>query len=176
MICTAETSFHVVVHSSYANTFQLYSKLWNTWQVGASPPGVLGVQHTPYANSSLICVHNAWFNHTSELLSSCHSVMLSLNFGAPALEKLAVLDFLSSQLTCYWFRWRDPEGWGETAVVDIGWHAASHKHSLCSCRRLVSVAPRKHYRVVILSLFPALFYIIFVFGWYAASLQNSIVF
>jgi hypothetical protein len=62
---------------------------------------VLGVRRTPYVISSPIWVHNARFNRASEVLSSCHSVMFPLNFGAPALEKLAVPDFLSSQLTCY---------------------------------------------------------------------------
>lgn len=36
-----------------------------------------------------------------ELLSPCHSVMLVLYFSAPALEELAVLDFLSMSPTCY---------------------------------------------------------------------------
>jgi len=39
-----------------------------------------------------------------KLLFPCHLVMFLLNFGAPALEELAVLDFLSVPHIHY-FRW-----------------------------------------------------------------------
>jgi hypothetical protein len=83
----------------HSNTFEciyLANKYSNTSRAGASSPGLLCVQQT------LIQIHpqyvfiNLSFNCAGKVLSPCHSVMLSLNFGAPALEELAVLDFLST--------------------------------------------------------------------------------
>jgi hypothetical protein len=70
--------------------------------------------------------------------------MIPLNFGAPALEELAVPDYLSTPRRVTVdvdVTMRDE---GETAVVDIGRRAACRKHSLASfhicCRRLESVS------------------------------------
>jgi len=46
------------------------------------------------------------------LLSACRSVTLQFKFGAPALEKIAVLDFLSMKLRVTFI--------GEEAVRDEG--------------------------------------------------------
>jgi len=82
-----------------AKQLKFWAVVFRHSKPGASSPGVLCVLHRPYINSSPIFVHK--FKCTGELLSPCHSVMLALYFGAPALEELDVLNFLSTPPTCY---------------------------------------------------------------------------
>ena len=104
---------------------------------------------------------NAVFHCAGELISPCRFVILPLNFGSPALEELAVLDFLSTLPMC----WRNNTEWGVTAVLmredvlPLGSTAESFQDSCW----LESVAPRKLYRVVSHSLFLNIFYIILIF-------------
>jgi len=87
--------------SGFCTELYLENVMWYMSVSGASSSNVLGVWHTPYINSLQYMFINAWFNCAGELLSPCHSVMLALYFGSPALEELAVLDFLSTPPTCY---------------------------------------------------------------------------
>jgi hypothetical protein len=50
-----------------------------------------------------------------KLLSACPSVMLALNFGAPALEDISVLDFLSRRLRVSFTG--DATVWGEGKLL-----------------------------------------------------------
>ena len=128
----------------------------------------------------LILIHpqyvfiNARFNCKCELFFPCHSVTLALYFGAPALEELAVLNFLSTPPTCYLSELTQLCGWVVTAVVDTGRRAACRKHSLTSfqdcCWRLENITSRRVYRAVILSLYLALFDIIPLFRWHVVSI------
>ena len=86
----------------HSNTFEciyLANKCSNTSRAGASSPGLLCVQRTLIQIHSQYVFINAPFNCAVKVLSPCHSVMLSLNFGAPALEELPVLHFLSTPST-----------------------------------------------------------------------------
>jgi hypothetical protein len=160
------------LHSSgqHSNTFEciyLTNQCSNTSRAGASFPDVRCVQRTPILIHPQYVFINTSFNCAGEVLSSSCSIMLSHNFGAPALKELAVLDFLCMPRMCYFRRWHSCVGWGETAVVDTGRHAVSSQHSLIGvedcCRRLENVLPRKLYHVVIISLFLTVYYIILVF-------------
>jgi hypothetical protein len=67
----------------------------------ASSPSVLGVRCTPYVSSSPICVYNAWFHCAVDPSPPRCSVTLAQISDAPELDELAVLDVLSTPLTCY---------------------------------------------------------------------------
>ena len=154
-------------HSNAFECIYLTNQCSNTSRTGVSSPGMLCLQRTPILIRPQYVFINASFNCAGEVLSPCHSVMLSHNFGAPALKELAVLDFLSTLHMCYFRRWHRCMGWGETAVIDMGRHAVSSQHSLIGveacCRRLESVLPQKLCHVVIISLFLTVFYIILIF-------------
>jgi len=80
---------------------------------GTSSPGVLRLRRIPYVNSSPKCVINTWFNCKVEAL--CRFLTLLLNFGAPTVEKSAVLEFVRTTHTCYFSGWRGRAGWGDTS-------------------------------------------------------------
>jgi len=91
----------------HSNTFEciyLTNKCSNTSRAGVSSSGLLCVQRTPIQIHPQYVFINASFNCEGKVLSPCRSVLLSLNFGAPALEELAVLDFLSTPHVCYFRR------------------------------------------------------------------------
>jgi hypothetical protein len=104
---------------------------------------------------------NTWCNCVGELLSACCSVMLLLNSGAPALEVLAVLNFLSMLQM-----WCSCTVWGETVDIDTKRCAASCKHSWTSlhgcCRSLERVSCHK-----IFIIFLMLYYFILYFTSYS---------
>ena len=124
----------------------------------------------------ILCINSSpWFNCTAELLSPCHSVMLTLNFGAPAPKEVAALDVLSTWHTCYFCHWCNCVGWGEITVVDTHRHAVSCRHILTifqvSCRRLVSALCHKTFIFIVLFSF---YYLLLYFT--SFSYLDSILF
>lgn len=99
--------FKSIYSGQHSNTFEciyLTNKCSNTSRAWASSTGLLCVQHAPIQIHPQYVFVNVSFNCAGKVLSPCHSVMLLLNFGAPALEELAVLDFLSTPCMCYFRR------------------------------------------------------------------------
>ena len=96
-----------------------------------------------------------------KLLSACCSVLLLLNFGAPALEELAALDVLNSEKRVT-FEGHKCVGWGETAVIDNDKHnGAFLKESFTGvhvyCGTFQRVSSNENF--IMLSIFLPLFYI-----------------
>jgi len=122
-------------------------------QPGASYPGLLEVRRTPYAIHPQYVLINAL-----ELLSACRSLFVPL--------KLVHLH--RSRWLC-WTCEQDCDvvvGSRADCCVGTARRAACLKHNLTSsqdCCRFESVAPRKLYRVVVISLFLAVFYITLAF-------------
>jgi len=97
--------------------------------------------------------------------------MLPLNFDAPALKELHVLDLLSTQQMCYFWWWYSCVGWGETAIVDTEGHAASCNHSLTSFQ-VYCVMLGVYRATKTLLCYPfitSVFYVILVFIKYAVA-------
>jgi len=122
--------------------------------------------HTLYINSSPICVYKRmiWLRCRAVYL---HVVLQCFRSSSVHLHSRNLLDFLSTRHRCYFMKWRGWAGGEKIAVVDTERRAAPRKHSLTDlqncCRRLESVAQRKRCRVVSLSLFITILYIIFMF-------------
>ena len=124
----------------------------------------LCVRRTFYVHSSPLCVHN-WINYLRwwALISILFS-NVPLNFGAPALEELFVLEFFLPGNIVLLLRWHNFAEWGETAVIDNDKQfAAFCTEGLAGfhvgCKTLESVAQRKTNQAFILSIFLTVQYI-----------------
>jgi len=98
----------------------------------------------------------------SKLLSPCRSVILPIKFGAPAVEELAVLDFIQHAATSYFTNDAAVLGSWETVFVATDRGAVRCQHCLTSFyvsnATLEGVRRYTIYRVS-LSIFLTVFYV-----------------